>query len=272
MNEDLLESELFGHEVGAFTGAAKRHKGRFERAEGGTLFLDEIASASGRVQEKLLRVIEYGEFERVGGEDTLSANVRVVAAANVDLRMRAREGKFRADLLDRLAFDVVAAPALRERREDIALLAAHFATAIMTELEGSFPGFSENALAQLQQHDWPGNVRELKNTAERAAFLWAVSNSEGQVDDIVIDPFEKAHGPLLETKAEAQIPANVASNLKVNPLTHAFDLRTHLDDIEKQLVSEALARHGGNQKRSAKSLSLTYDQMRGIIRKYGLNT
>ena len=124
MNEQLLESELFGHEAGAFTGATRKHHGRFERATDGTLFLDEIASASLRVQEKLLRVIEYGEFERVGGTTTLHSNARIVAAANMDLRKRAEEGTFRADLLDRLAFDVVVAPPLRQRREDIPLLAA----------------------------------------------------------------------------------------------------------------------------------------------------
>src|SRR5690606_30104569 len=127
LTESLLESELFGHEAGAFTGAAKRHIGRFERADGGTLFLDEIASASLPVQEKILRVIEYGEFERVGGGEVLTADVRVVAAANVDLPEQARQGRFRADLLDRLAFEVITLPPLRARWEDIPVLAQHFA-------------------------------------------------------------------------------------------------------------------------------------------------
>ena len=121
LSEELLESELFGHEAGAFTGAQKRHIGRFERAAGGTLFLDEIPSASLRVQEKLLRVIEYGEFERLGGDKTLHTDVRIVAAANVNLAALAEKGRFRADLLDRLAFDVIAAPPLRDRKEDIPL-------------------------------------------------------------------------------------------------------------------------------------------------------
>ena len=141
MNEELLESELFGHEAGSFTGASKKHLGRFERAEGGTLFLDEIPSASARVQEKLLRVIEYGEYERVGGEETITADVRVVAAANIDLRNAADRGDFRADLLDRLAFDVIGAPPLRERREDIPQLAAHFAAGLAREMEEPFDGF-----------------------------------------------------------------------------------------------------------------------------------
>ena len=149
LSEELLESELFGHEAGAFTGAQKRHHGRFERAEGGTLFLDEIASASLRVQEKLLRVIEYGEYERVGGEATLNADVRVVAAANVNLPALAESGKFRADLLDRLAFDVIFAPPLRDRKEDIPLLAAHFGAGMTREIGETYEGFSPAAMSAL---------------------------------------------------------------------------------------------------------------------------
>ena len=319
MNEELLESELFGHEAGAFTGASRRRKGRFDRAEGGTLFLDEIASASLRVQEKLLRVIEYGEYERVGGEETLSADVRVVAAANADLRARARDGGFRADLLDRLAFDVVAAPPLRKRREDIPLLAAHFASAILAEIgAGPFPGFSPQALAALQGHDWPGNVRELKNAAERAAFAWSRAGGEGGgglVTEIVIDPFEPAHGALAPPAPSPQapkprplapgapttealttevpttgapttgaatalagpdaLPGHAGFHDPASPFngaaTGALDLRAHLDGVEKALAAAALARHGGNQRRAAEALSLSYDQMRGIVRKHGLS-
>jgi len=269
MNEELLESELFGHEAGAFTGAARKHIGRFERAEGGTLFLDEIASASSRVQEKLLRVIEYGEYERVGGEQTLSADVRIVAAANVDLRIQARDGKFRADLLDRLAFDVVAAPPMRQRRNDIPLLAAHFASALASELGAVFPGFSPEALATLRGHDWPGNVRELKNAAERAMFFWASGEQEGLIDLVVIDPFEKAHGPLTD------VPESPSQRLRTEGAVTVesparFDLRDRLDEIEKQLVTTALDRHGGSQKRAAEALCLSYDQLRGIVRKHKL--
>ena len=274
MNDELLDSELFGHEAGAFTGATKKHKGRFERAEGGTLFLDEIASASLRVQEKLLRVIEYGEYERVGGDETRTANVRVVAAANVDLRQRAEDGAFRADLLDRLAFDVVAAPPLRERREDIPLLAAHFAGAVLAELGAPhFPGFAPEALRQLQMHHWPGNVRELKNAAERAAFLWAAAEGDGQIDDIVIDPFERAHGK--RTPSTPEISADSPMTAPARPAdvneNGSIDLRAHLDQIEKTIAEAALARQGGNQRRTAQALSLSYDQMRGIVRKYGLS-
>ena len=272
MNEELLESELFGHEAGAFTGAARKHIGRFERAEGGTLFLDEIASSSMRVQEKLLRVIEYGEYERVGGEQTLSADVRIVAAANVDLRARAREGKFRADLLDRLAFDVVAAPPLRQRRNDIPLLAAHFSSALGGELGVQFPGFTPEALSVLQDHDWPGNVRELKNAAERAMFYWASGEQEGLVDEIVIDPFEKAHGAYEPAQAPTPTQSTTPNIPAPAELATHYDLRERLDAIEKQLVTSALNRNGGSQKRAAQALSLTYDQLRGIVRKHELIT
>ncbi len=268
MNEALLESELFGHEAGAFTGATKKHYGRFERAEGGTLFLDEIASASLRVQEKLLRVIEYGEYERIGGEQTRIADVRIIAAANVDLRVKAEKGEFRADLLDRLAFDVVAAPPLRERREDIMLLAAHFASAAAGELGISFPGFSQQAAAALKIHDWRGNVRELKNAAERAVFHWAHEDSGAPIDKIIIDPFERAFGPA----DKIEDPQNSSSEPRLAPKTtnEAYDLRAHLNEIERDLVAEALDRHGSNQRKAADYLSLTYDQIRGLVRKHDL--
>ncbi len=267
MNEALLESELFGHEAGAFTGATKRHHGRFERAEGGTLFLDEIASASLRVQEKLLRVIEYGEYERIGGEQTRIADVRIIAAANVDLRVKAEDGDFRADLLDRLAFDVVAAPPLRKRREDIMLLAAHFASTAAAELGVPFPGFSPEAAATLKAHDWPGNVRELKNASERAVFHWAHLDGDQPIGHIIIDPFERAFGPADDKSEQAPPPIEPPPSENRNA---AYDLRAHLNDIEKTLVSEALDRHGLNQRRAADHLSLTYDQIRGLVRKHDL--
>ncbi len=269
MNEALLESELFGHEAGAFTGAAKRHLGRFERAEGGSLFLDEIASASLRVQEKLLRVIEYGEYERIGGEQTRIADVRIIAAANVDLRAKADDGSFRADLLDRLAFDVVAAPPLRKRADDILLLAAHFASAAAVELGVSFPGFSPEAAVLLKSHDWPGNVRELKNTAERAVFHWSGTDRETQIEEIILDPFERAFGGLDHEPAKQTEPAAPIRETVEAPSLD-YDLRAHLNDIEKALVEKALDQHGGNQRKAADHLSLSYDQIRGLVRKHEL--
>lgn len=268
MNEALLESELFGHEAGAFTGATKRHQGRFERAEGGSLFLDEVASASLRVQEKLLRVIEYGEYERIGGEETRHADVRIIAAANLDLRVQARDGNFRADLLDRLAFDVVATPPLRERPEDIPLLTAHFGASAANELGVTFPGFTAEAMTKLKSHAWPGNVRELKNAAERAVFHWAAAELDGPVSEIELDPFEKAFGPI--SGKEKQAPATNIPPPVANDETQS-DLRAHLNEVEKSLVKRALMQHGGNQKRAGIALSLSYDQIRGLVKKHNLS-
>ena len=263
--EELLDSELFGHEAGAFTGATKRHAGRFERAEGGTLFLDEIASASLRIQEKLLRVIEYGEYERVGGDQTRAADVRIIAAANINLPAFAEEGKFRADLLDRLAFDVVATPPLRERREDIPLLAAHFAASLAREMQARFEGFTPGAMAALLAHNWPGNVRELKNAGERSFYRWVAGGNAGPVDKIVIDPFAsgKTERSEIGSVAAKQAPGSSAPAARV-------DLRRLLDETEKRLTADALEACSGNQKRAAERLTLTYDQFRGLLRKHGL--
>ena len=155
--ESLLESELFGHEAGAFTGAVRRRLGRFELADGGTLLLDEIANASPQTQEKMLRAIEYGAFERVGGNETRYVDARVIGVTNVDLPAEAEAGRFRHDLLDRLAFDVLTVPPLRARPDDIPLLAAHFGAAFAGELGGEgFPGFTRRAANTLLDHDWPG--------------------------------------------------------------------------------------------------------------------
>ncbi|MDA0369085.1 MAG: sigma 54-interacting transcriptional regulator, partial [Proteobacteria bacterium] len=159
--ESLLESELFGHEAGAFTGATRRRAGRFEIANGGSLFLDEIANASLSVQEKILRTVEYGEFERVGGNTTIGVDVRVIGATNVDLPSAANDGRFRHDLLDRLSVAVITIPPLRARLEDIPLLATHFGRAIAQEIGWSvFRGFDRGALKLLCDYPWPGNVRE----------------------------------------------------------------------------------------------------------------
>ncbi|OFW98655.1 MAG: phage shock protein operon transcriptional activator [Alphaproteobacteria bacterium RIFCSPHIGHO2_12_FULL_63_12] len=263
LSDELLDSELFGHEAGAFTGATKRHAGRFERAEGGTLFLDEIATASLRIQEKLLRVIEYGEYERVGGGETRVADVRIVAAANADLPALAAAGKFRADLLDRLAFDVVAAPPLRARKEDIPILAAHFASGLARELGARFDGFTPEAMAILAAHHWPGNVRELKNAAERSFHRWIAGGESGPIGTVVIDPFAVLAGAEIEPSASRQPRSDKPAA--------TFDLRRALNDAEKEWTERALARCAWNQKDAAASLGLTYDQIRGLIRKHGLS-
>lgn len=290
LSDDLLDSELFGHEAGAFTGAQKRHIGRFERADGGTLFLDEIPSASLRVQEKLLRVIEYGEFERLGGETTVKTDVRIVAAANVDLPALAARGDFRADLLDRLAFDVIYAPPLRERREDIPLLAAHFGAQMAREMGETFDGFTADGMALFLSHDWPGNVRELKNAAERSVFRWFATDHHGPVDHISLSAFADVSLPshladaparddIAQTKTDQQIPApliepsagpRTGSSIGPRLTGDGIDLRAALDRWECEAARQALALSGGNQKDAAARLNLTYNQMRGIVRKYRL--
>src|SRR5210317_222348 len=211
--ESLLETELFGHEAGSFTGADKRRLGRFELANQGSLFLDELSSTSSGVQEKILRVIEYGEFERVGGSETIRTNVRIIGATNEDLPGLAEQGKFRADLLDRLAFDVITLPPLRERPGDIMTLANHFAVKMAGELgKEVFNGFSENARKELSAYTWPGNVRELKNVVERAVYT--CQDDSQAIVEIVFDPFESPWRPVTRSTRDK---AEQASKLPDEP-------------------------------------------------------
>jgi psp operon transcriptional activator len=191
LSPSVVESELFGHEAGAFTGAGRRRIGRFEAADGGTLFLDEIGLVPLTVQEKILRVVEYGRFERVGGSEAVEVDVRIVGATNADLPQLVKEGKFKDDLLDRLSFEVLRLPALRERLEDLELLVRHFATRMALELElAEVPEFSDAAMAAMQAYRWPGNIRELKNVVERAVY-----RSEGAtIRELEFDPFAQVGG------------------------------------------------------------------------------
>lgn len=264
--EALLESELFGYEPGAFTGATRTHKGRFERADGGTLFLDELATMSTRLQEKLLRLVEYGEFERLGGQETLQVDVRVVAATNANLPALAREGKFRADLLDRLSFDVVHLPSLRHRPEDIAELAHHFAVQMSAELGWElFNGFTTPAMDVLSRHTWPGNIRELKNAVERSLHRWGDSSSP--VGEIILDPFTSPFSENEQPKRSAA-PEQIQSTAEALAVS---DFTAHMDAIEKNILAKSLEKHGFNQRLTAESLGLSYDQMRGMVRKHGLS-
>lgn len=260
LGESLLDSELFGHEAGAFTGAVKRRPGRFERADGGTLFLDEIASASLAVQEKLLRVIEYGEYERLGASETLHADIRLVAATNVDLPAMAAAGKFRADLLDRLAFAVVTVPPLRARQEDILVLARHFGLAMSTVMKRPyFAGFTKAAEKALLAYAWPGNVRELKNVVERAV---AAADPDKPVSEIRFDPFASPWRPGADlSSSSTQPPAEPEG---------PYDFTAHMAETEKRLLIDALERNRHQQKRTAAFLGLEYHQLRNLMRKYGL--
>lgn len=266
--DSLLESQLFGHEIGAFTGATKQQKGYFERADNGTLFLDELANTSMAVQEKILRVTEYGEIERLGGSRPLRVNVRLVAATNVDLPQLAAAGKFREDLLDRLAFDVITLPPLRERQEDIPILARHFAINMVKELGREyFPGFSKAAAKALLEYHWPGNVRELKNVVERCVYQ--CEDPDQQVKDVIFDPFASPWRPLASTRAATPVQG-LRSDTDSEVQLGAGGFKQQVQDFEIRLLREALGQAQFNQRRAAKLLDLTYDQLRGYLRKYEL--
>jgi psp operon transcriptional activator len=271
--ETLLDSELFGHEAGAFTGAVRQRRGRFELADGGSLFLDEIASTSLAVQERLLRVVEYGAFERVGGSATVQVDVRLIGATNVDLPSEAAAGRFRQDLLDRLAFDVLTVPPLRARREDIPLLAEHFGRAMAHDLGWpAFAGFGADALEALLAHPWPGNVRELKNVVERAVYR---AGSPGRrISGVQFDPFASPFRPApahARLHRSDQISGKGQRNGTVEPQGGgAIDFRQTVAAFERRLLEDALARHRHNQRATAGALGLSYDQLRNQLRKHGL--
>ncbi len=259
LTESLVESSLFGHEVGAFTGAQKSYRGYFERVQSGTLFLDEIATLSLRVQEKLLRVLEYGEYERIGGSQTLTAHARIVAATHADLLAMADHSTFRHDLLDRLAFDVVHVPPLRNRGDDILLLAEHFATSFVMQLGWQyFPGFADVAKKELIGYPWPGNVRELKNVVERSLFRWG--RPEEFVEKIYINPFVVPWG---EDTSSRVLKDEELSEYEQYPIDFkAKRLRWELAQLEAAMV---VCNH--HQGKAAAALSLSYDQFRAIWKK-----
>ena len=267
LTETILESELFGHEAGAFTGAIKTHVGHFERADGGTMILDELATISLRMQEKILRVIEYGEIQRVGGSDTLQVDVRIVGSTNADLRQLAAEGKFRRDLLDRLAFDVITVPPLRERLEDILPLAYAFAINMASELKRElFVGFGSRASSSLLRHDWPGNVRELKNTIERSVYR--EPDAERLITKIAFDPFDSPFQ--LQSPESAALKPPTARERR--PPLLPMRLSERLEETEKEFLRAALEKARFNQTMAAELLDLSYHQFRGKLRKYGIST
>jgi len=269
LTETLLETELFGHQAGAFTGATRTHIGRFEQANGGTLVLDELGTIPPRMQEKILRVIEYGEFQRVGGSETLTTDVRIVGATNEHLPRLAELGRFRADLLDRLAFDVVHVPPLRARPEDINTLAYHFAVNVTKELQRSFfPGFTADAKAALLGYAWPGNVRELKNAVERSVYR--AEAPEQPIATILFDPFASPYSLALpQEPAEEEISPQPRTAVAADT-TVPSDFRAAVADFERQVLRRALERAQFKQTVAAKLLGLSYHQFRSLLRKHGL--
>ena len=262
----LIESELFGHEKGAFTGAESRRKGRFEAADGGTLFLDEIGAIPLEAQEKILRVVEYGAFERVGGTGPVEVDVRILGATNADLAAMAARGTFKPDLLDRLSFEVLFLPPLREREEDIMLLAAHFAGRMAFELgRQALPFFSPEAVRALEAHHWPGNVRELKNVVERAVY-----RADGdEIDEIDFDPFRSPYARAAEVSPSAAQPSvAVAVAGSGSGAGSGLELRGAVADLELRLLRRALEESRFNRRKAADLLGLSYDQLRGLLRRY----
>ena len=263
LNPTLIESELFGYEKGAFTGANQRRTGRFEAADGGTLFLDEIGTIPMEVQEKILRVVEYGTFERVGDSTGIEVDVRIIAATNADLIRMVSQGKFKRDLLDRLSFEVLFLPPLRERKEDIMLLANHFASRMAFELgRRDIPRFSNEATNELENYNWPGNVRELKNVVERAVY-----RSESTViSDINFDLFSSPY--VLEKKdIREEVAAEPVKKTSILEDLSSRSLPEAVNELQIHLINNALKSAKHNQKIAANKLGITYHQFRGLYRK-----
>ncbi len=255
LTPSLITTELFGHEAGAFTGAGSRRAGRFEAAHQGTLFLDEIGHIPMEAQEKILRVVEYGSFERVGGTRPVQVDVRLIGATQSDLAGMAEQGRFKRDLLDRLSFEVLYLPPLRKRHGDIPLLATFFATRMAVELNLAEPPlFLPEAIEALEAYPWPGNIRELKNTIERAVY-----RCDGDsITEVEFDPFFRpaaAPGPAPEAASPERVDL-------------ARSLPDAVRDLEIRMLRAALDRSRHNQKKAARLLGLTYHQFRGLYRKH----
>ena len=247
LSETLLESELFGHEKGAFTGAAERRRGRFEMADGGTLFLDEIGEIDAGTQVKLLRVLEERSFERVGGQITLDVDVRLIAATNKNLEEMVKEGTFREDLYYRLHVIAIELPPLRARVGDIPLLVDHFVTLLAEENEKTIEGMTPDAMGVLCAYDWPGNVRELRNAMERMVVL-ARSDRLGVRD--------------IPAAVREAVPGNYKPVRGMGAPT--------LEEAEKQLVIQALRMHDGNRTKAAEQLGVSRRTLHRKLNEYGL--
>ncbi len=253
--ETLIESELFGHEKGSFTGATERRPGKFELASGGTIFLDEIGELPLNVQGKLLRVIEEKVVDRIGGRAPVPVDVRVVAATNRELRAEAEAGEFRRDLYFRLAVFPVRVPPLRERDDDVSLLARHFAAQLGRELRKREATLSDESLAALGAHDWPGNVRELENAIERACIL---------ADSSVLTPADLG---LAARAREVSDDACAGFDLS-GTLAEASERAASA--VERRKIADALGAHDGNKTRAAEDLGVSYKTLLTKIKEYGL--
>jgi psp operon transcriptional activator len=258
LSPTLIESELFGYEKGAFTGAQQQRLGRFEAADRGTLFLDEIGNIPLEVQEKILRVVEYNTFERVGSSESIEVDVRIIAATNVDLTTQADRNMFKWDLIDRLSFEVLFLPPLRDRKGDILLLANYFAARMAFELEWQdIPRFSSQAAAALENYTWPGNIRELKNVVERAVYR----SDSIEINEIIFNPFQSPYKIDSPDPKERDLVTE-SGNIERKTLKQA------VWELKVCLLEDALREAKYNQKKAAAILGLTYHQFRGLYRQY----
>jgi two-component system response regulator PilR (NtrC family) len=255
--ETLLESELFGHMRGSFTGAEANKKGLLEVAEHGTIFLDEIGEMSAVMQVKLLRVLQERRFRRIGGLEELQADIRVIAATNQDLSKLVAEGRFREDLFYRINVIPITLPPLRERREDIPLLAEHFLSKYAEQMGKKISGISHGAMQLLVQYDWPGNIRELENAIERAV---ALEMTPAILPDSLA-PAVRGEG----TRPPAAPPADMDALPE-----SGFDLEAHVKQIERGYIAQALQRAGGVQVRAAELLGMSFRSFRYYVKKYNL--
>ena len=259
MPEALLESELFGHMRGAFTGVDSTKKGLIEAADGGTVLLDEIGEMSQTMQVKLLRVLQERRYRRVGGTDEIASNIRVIAATNRDLPRLVGDGRFREDLFYRLNVIPLMLPALRDRADDISLIAEHFLAKYAREMGKPMEGISAEALTALKAYPWPGNVRELENVIERA---------------VALEPHRRIEVGTLADHLRAGRPATLMPVARIAAEEAAtganFNLERHLQDIERSHLERALEQAGGVQTRAADALGLSFRQFRYLAKKYGL--
>jgi two-component system response regulator PilR (NtrC family) len=254
MPENLLESELFGHMRGAFTGADSNKKGLLEVAERGSVFLDEIGEMSQVMQVKLLRVLQERKFRRVGGLEEMQADIRIIAATNQDLTRLIAEGRFREDLFYRINVIPISLPPLRDRREDIPLLAEHFLNKYNEQMNKDIVGVSHEAMDLLQNHEWPGNIRELENAMERA---------------VALEPTPSILPDSLPVSIRGEVHRMVAADPNGLPES-GFDLEAHVKDIERGYIAEALKKAGGVQVKAAELLGMSFRSFRYYVKKYNL--
>ncbi|MNO84526.1 Anaerobic nitric oxide reductase transcription regulator NorR [compost metagenome] len=263
--ESVAESELFGHVKGAFTGAIHNRAGKFELADRGTLFLDEIGELSLPLQAKLLRVLQYGDLQRIGDDTPLKVNVRILAATNLDLKQAVVEGRFRADLYHRLSVFPIHAPALRERADDIPLLAGYFCERCRVSLGLERLRIQPQALQLLSRYDWPGNVRELEHAIHRAAVL-ARAEQGNQT------PALASHHFNLSASGPAQAPASANPRPAQSLLTAGLGLRAATDAFQLGLIEQTLAAHNGNWAATARVLELDSGNLHRLARRLGLKS